>query len=117
MVRQDQRSEDRVSYSLRFTVAVHSGRDESLVGKFVDCEAVDFSKHGMQLSSAQGLGTGTQLVITLGVGKPTVTYRLLGEVRWSRKSDGKYYMGIQLVEEDGFDLAPWIVNFNRALTS
>lgn len=112
----EQRGEDRVSYSLRFTVEVRSCKDESLVGTFLECDAVDFSAHGMQLSTSSSLGSGSQLIITVGVGKPTVSYRLLGEVRWSRRHDGKAFMGVQLKEEDGFDLAPWITNFTEMST-
>ncbi len=108
----EQRSEDRVSYNVHFAVQVLSSRDESLVGSMFECDAVDFSPHGMQITSGSPLSSGSRAAITITLSEPAESYRLLGEVRWSRQNDGKAFMGVQLLEEAGFDLAPWVTNFN-----
>lgn len=88
-----------------------------MVGVSIACEALDFSGHGLQLRTDQGLTTQTLLNITIGIGNPFAMFLLRGEVRWVRPGEDEYYMGILFKEESGTDLEAWISQFESLIVS
>ena len=109
----EQRREARVDYNIRFFVHVHeSDTDLDMVGQSLQCEAVDFSAHGMQFSTNRELSVKTLLNITIGVGEPFSMFLLRGEVRWVRQSGDVFNMGILLQPAEETDLQRWVDNFD-----
>lgn len=110
----DKRSELRVPHNVRFFVHVHEcDSDPDMVGVSIACEAVDFSRHGLQLHSDDRLETGTVLNITIGIGEPFAMYLLRGEIRWARDlGNDTHAMGIMLKDQDGTDFAAWEASFD-----
>ena len=90
----EQRKEARIDYNVRFFVHVHESEDEpDMVGMSLECEAIDFSAHGVQFSTNSVLTAGTLVNVTIGIGEPFAMYTLRGEVRWVRPKDEAVYMG------------------------
>jgi len=115
----EHRSEPRIELQVRFFFEVFECReDPDLVGTSIECEAVDFSSHGLQLRTGQEVPTETYLNITIGVGEPFAMYLLRGEVRWVRSpSDDVYLMGVRIREAEGTDIEKWIDQFDRTFNS
>ena len=114
----EKRREARVDANVRFFVQVHeSEKEPDMVGQSLECEAVDFSAHGMQFSTNAELSASTTLNITIGIGEPFAMYLLRGEVRWVRQKDDTYYMGILLVDSEDTDLDNWLDSFDAQFNS
>jgi hypothetical protein len=110
----DKRSEARVAREIRFTVDVHECQeDPDMVGVRVACAAVDFSPHGLQFRTGEGLVPGSLLKITIGIGEPAITYLLRGEIRWIRNIDGDHAMGVLLHEAQETDFTKWRSAFDE----
>lgn len=110
---EDQRSESRISYHIRFFVHVHQcEEDPDLVGASMACEAVDFSPHGVQLRTDQPLSPGSLINITIGIGDAFAMYLLRGEVRWVRESGGEHRMGVLLQDVENTDYHSWVNGFS-----
>ena len=108
----EQRREARIDFNIRFFVHVHeSETDLDLVGQSLQCEAIDFSAHGMQFKTNCELSPKTMLNITIGIGEPFSMYLLRGEVRWVRSSGDDFNMGILLQPAEETDLERWVDNF------
>jgi len=111
----EQRSEERIEHNFRFFVHVHESKSEpDMVGMSLECEAIDFSAHGMQFSTNSELTAGTLLNLTIGIGEPFAMYLLRGEVRWARQKDDVYYMGVLLKPAEDTDLQKWNDAFGSA---
>ena len=109
----EQRSEQRVDVDVRFFVHVHeSEQDPDMVGQSLQCEAIDFSAHGIQFSTNAELSTSTRLNITIGIGEPFAMYLLRGEVRWVRQKEDTYLMGVLLIAAQDTDLQSWLEVFD-----
>jgi hypothetical protein len=67
-----------------------------LIGTSVECEAIDFSIHGMPLKTAQLLPASTRLNITIGIGEPFSMHTLQGQIRWARMVQDHICMGVLL---------------------
>jgi hypothetical protein len=116
-VEQEQRVEERVDVNVRFFVNVHeSALEPEMMGQSLECEAIDFSAHGMQFSTNRELSSGALLNITIGVGEPFAMYALRGEVRWVRSKDNVYYMGVLLKHAEDMDLEKWVGNFGEQIS-
>lgn len=110
----EQRKEARIDYNVRFFVHVHESEAEpEMVGMSLECEAIDFSAHGLQFSTNSELSAGTMVNINIGVGESFAMYTLRGEVRWVRPKEEAVYMGILLVPTDDTDLDRWLENFEQ----
>ncbi|MBO6555912.1 MAG: PilZ domain-containing protein [Pseudomonadales bacterium] len=110
----EQRKETRIDYNIRFFVHVHESKDEpEMVGLSLECEAIDFSAHGVQFSTNSVLTAGTLVNVTIGIGEPFAMYMLRGEVRWVRPKDEAVYMGILLTPAENTDLDRWLANFDE----
>ena len=108
----DQRREERVENNVRFFVHVYASEtDPDMVGMSLECEAIDFSAHGMQFSTNADLSAGTLLNITIGIEEPFAMCLLRGEARWTRPKDDVYLMGVLLLETDDTDLSAWLKGF------
>lgn len=108
----EQRSEERVGFDVKFFVHVHESEDApDMVGMSLQCEAVDFSAHGMQFSTNAELSAQTLLNVTIGIGEPFAMYLLRGEVRWTRPREDIFFMGVLLLDEEETDLQRWVENF------
>ena len=111
---QEKRSESRVEHAIKFFVHVHASEIEpDMVGMSLQCEAVDFSAHGLQFSTQTELTPKTSVNITIGIGEPFAMYLLRGDVRWVRQEDDIYYMGVLLLPEKSTDLDRWLENFHN----
>ena len=111
---QEQRAEGRVEHAIKFFVHVHESENEpDMVGMSLQCEAIDFSAHGLQFSTNSQLTPKTSLNITIGIGEPFAMYLLRGEVRWVRKEGDAYHMGVLLLPEKSTDLDRWLENFHN----
>ena len=109
----DKRSEARIEHNVRFFVHVHESKKEpDMVGMSLECEAIDFSAHGMQFSTNADLSPGALINVTIGVGDPFAMYLLRGEVRWARDSEGDHLIGVLLQYTPDTDLDEWIANFD-----
>lgn len=109
----EQRTEARVGFDVRFFVHVHESEDEpDMVGLSLECEAIDFSTHGMQFSTNSLLSPGAQINVSIGVGEPFSMYLLRAQVRWVRPKNDEYYMGVLLLAEEETDLEQWVENFS-----
>lgn len=110
----DKRSETRISHNIRFFVHVHEcDEDPEMVGVSVECEAVDFSRHGCQFSSESELPVGAGLNITIGIGDPFAMYLLRGEVRWVRGSGDDVFMGVMIHDAEHTDFEKWQNEFEN----
>jgi hypothetical protein len=108
----DNRAEPRVTHHHRFFVDIQACADNpELIGTTVECEAIDFSTRGMQFKTKQLLPVATVLGITIGIGKPSSTYTLQGQVRWARMVHGDICMGVLLVDSEETDYAKWESTF------
>ncbi|MFT4821952.1 MAG: hypothetical protein ACI96P_001685 [Candidatus Azotimanducaceae bacterium] len=108
----DNRAEPRVTHHIRFFVHVEAcDENPDLIGTSIECEAIDFSAHGMQFKTEQVLPTDTMLGITIGIGKPFSMYTLQGQIRWSRMIQEDICMGVLLVKSDDTDYAKWEATF------
>jgi hypothetical protein len=104
----DNRAEPRVTHHIRFFVHVQACDDNpELIGTSVECEAIDFSTCGMQFKTEHLLPAATLLNITIGIGNPSSTYTLQGQVRWARVVHGDICMGVLLVNNEETDYAKW----------
>lgn len=114
----EQRREPRIPHNIRFFVHV-SECDENpdLVGVSVACSAVDFSKRGLQFSTAEPLPVGTVMSITIGIGDPFAMYLLGGIIRWVRAGGDEQYMGVMLTEGEQFDTDKWSDDFDSIFSS
>jgi hypothetical protein len=117
----DKRGEPRVAHQIKFFVHVHEcNEDPDMVGVSVECEAIDFSTHGVQFKTNGQLIPYSMVKITIGVGDPFAMYELLGEIRWVRPFEDDFLMGILLVEdsESGLktDYETWGIAFNATFS-
>lgn len=113
----EHRAETRMDFNVRFFVHVHESKNEpDMVGLSLECEAIDFSAHGMQFSTNSVLSTGSLVNVSIGIGEPFSMYVLRAQVRWLRPKDGAYYMGVMLLAEDGTDLEQWVENFSTLVS-
>ena len=111
----EQRSENRIEQSFRFFVHVHESEAEpDMVGMSLQCEAIDFSAHGMQFSTNSELSPGSLVNLTIGIGEPFALYLLRGEVRWTRQKDGIYRMGVLIKPAEDTDYQKWTDAFGSA---
>jgi len=109
----DKRGEPRVAHQIKFFVHVHEcDEDPDMVGVSVECEAIDFSTHGMQFKTNGELIPGSLVKITIGIGDPFSMYELLGEIRWVRPNEDIFSMGVLLHEESSTDYDKWGIAFN-----
>ncbi len=109
----EQRSEARVPHNIRFFIHVSECPvNPDMVGVSIACEAIDFSKRGMQFRTDESLPPGSLLNITIGVGEPFAMYLLGGEVRWVRAAGDEVYMGVLLTEGERFDTDRWDSDFD-----
>jgi len=108
----EQRTEARVDFNARFFVHVHESEAEpDMVGLSLECEAIDFSAHGMQFSTNSVLSPGALVNVSIGIGEPFSMYLLRAQVRWLRPKDDAYCMGVMLLAEDETDLEQWVERF------
>jgi hypothetical protein len=108
----EQRGEERIDHNVRFFVNVFESKEEpDMAGMALECEAVDFSAHGMQLSTNAIISAGALVNITIGIGEPFAMYQLRGEIRWVRPKDDLCFMGILMLETEDTDLERWLANF------
>jgi hypothetical protein len=108
----EKRNEPRINHNIRFFVHVQAcDENPDLIGTSVECEAIDFSIHGMQFKTEQLLPTSTLLNITIGIGKPFSMHTLQGQIRWARIVQGDICMGVMLMDIAGTDYAKWEVTF------
>jgi len=109
----NQRSENRLEESFRFFVHVHeSAAQPHMVGMSLQCEAIDFSAHGMQFSTYSELNPGSLVNLTIAIGEPVALYLLRGEVRWTRQVDANYRMGVMMNPAEDTDYQQWIEAFS-----
>jgi hypothetical protein len=115
----EHRSEPRVEHQVRFFFEVYEcPEDLDLVGTSIECEAIDFSSHGIQLQTDQKVPANTMLNITIGVGDPFAMYLLRGEVRWVRTpTEDICLMGVLMREAEGTDLEKWADQFDQTFNS
>ena len=115
----EHRSEPRTEHQGRLFFDVYECQeDPDLVGSSIECEAIDFSAHGLQLQTDQKVPSETMLNITISLGDPFAMYLLRGEVRWVRSAEvDVYLMGILIREAQGTDLNKWIDQFERTFNS
>ena len=110
----EQRAEERVDISLRFFVQVHeSEEDPDMVGLSLECEAIDFSAHGMQFSTNSELSIGALVNVTVGVADPFAMYMLRDQARWVRNKDDVYFMGVLINQDEDTDIVRWLDNFEE----
>ena len=111
----EKRSEARIEHNIRFFVHVHAAdREPDMIGMSLQCDAIDFSAHGMQFSTNAELSAGALINITIGIGEPFAMYLLRGEVRWMRQGeDDLYLMGVLLQYTEDTDLDKWIADFEE----
>lgn len=113
----EHRAESRVDFNVRFFVHVHESKAEpDMAGLSLECEAIDFSAHGMQFSTNSVLSNGALVNVSVGVGDPFSMYVLRAQVRWLRPKGDEYYMGVMLLAEDGTDLEQWVANLSTLVT-
>jgi hypothetical protein len=114
----ENRREPRIEHKIKFFVHVHECKDNpELVGVSIECEALDFSSHGLQLRTDHILTPQTLLNITIGIGNPFAMFLLRGEVRWVRPGEDEHYMGVLFQEEDSTDLDAWVSQFESLITN
>jgi len=107
------RVEPRVAHQSKFFVHVHEcSQAPEMVGVSVECEAIDFSTRGMQFKTNDQLMPRSLVKITIGIGDPTATYELLGEIRWVRSGECDFSVGVLLHEASNSDYAKWATAFN-----
>ncbi len=110
----EHRSEARVDFNVRFFVAIHkSWNAPEMVGVSLECEAVDFSAHGMHFVTNIELSPATLVDITIGVGEPFAMYLLRAEIRWVREANDTFHVGVLLLDEEDRDLTRWQDNFEQ----
>ncbi len=108
----NQRSENRREQNFRFVVHVHeSTAQPRMVGMSLQCEAIDFSAHGMQFSSHSELNPGSLVNLTIAIGEPVALYLLRGEVRWTRQVGASYRMGVMIKPAEDTDYQQWTEAF------
>ena len=108
----NQRGENRVEQSFRFVAHVHeSAAQPHLAGMSLQCEAIDFSAHGMQFSTHSELNPGSMVDLTIAIGEPVAQYLLRGEVRWTRQVGASYRMGVMIKPAEDTDYQQWTEAF------
>jgi hypothetical protein len=115
----EHRSEARVEHQIRLFFEVYECLgDPDLIGRSIECEAIDFSIHGLQIQTDQQVPTDAMLNITIGVGDPFAMYLLRAEVRWVKSTDDEMFlMGIRIREAQGTDLDKWVDHFEATFNS
>ena len=97
---------------MEFVAHIHECDDDpDLVGKSIAIETTDFSGHGLHVLTDIALVTGTLLHIKISIGDPVSSFRLSGEIRWTKIIDNHCHMGIQFAEDEGTDLDAWVADF------
>ena len=115
----DKRSEPRIERQVKFFFEVYKCQeDPDLVGTSIECEAIDFSTHGLQLRTNQEVPAATLLSITIGVGDPFAMYLLRGEVRWTKTlAEEVILMGVRISDAEGTDFERWLDQFDDTFNS
>ena len=109
----EKRSETRIERRVGVFVHVNSCiENPDLVGVSIQCEATDFSPHGLRYSSELSLSPGSLVYITLSIEHPYSTYLLFCEVIWEFEYDGKLTMGLKFLEGELSDLKRWVEAFD-----
>ncbi|MEW6764506.1 MAG: PilZ domain-containing protein [Pseudomonadota bacterium] len=67
------------------------------------CKARDISPRGLQVLISEPLADGVRVELWIKLDDQPGTFLLRGNVRWSRRLDGEYVLGIAL-DEDQHDL-------------
>ena len=110
----DKRAEPRISHQVRFFVHIKEcNEDGELVGLSLECDAIDFSKRGMQFSADIELYPRNVLGITIGIGEPFSMYELAGSVRWTLAEKGRYCFGVLLDDRPNTDYEKWELAFSQ----
>ena len=115
---EDKRGEPRIPHDIRFFVHVHECKeDPDMVGVSIACEAIDFSKRGLQLKTDTKLIPHSLLNVTIGLGDPFAMYLLRGEVRWVRGDAPEVFIGVLLEDVEGTDYEKWESDFQGILNT
>ena len=106
----NKRRESRLEGSV---VHIHECHDDpDLVGEFIACEVIDYSCHGMRLSTRHALVPNTLLYFTINFGDDDSSYRLGGEILWTEIIDNDCHLGVLFSGESSSDLDAWITSVN-----
>lgn len=109
----DKRKENRVLQHIEFYVFVDECKENlDLVGESFDCEALDVSTHGLKILCEEALYEKNILNITIGAGESFSLYMLKGEVRWRKKMENDFQIGVQLIEDEMTDFDRWLEDFD-----
>ncbi len=109
----ENRTEPRVSHHVKFFVHVHEcPENPDIEGLSVECDAIDFSTHGMQFTTDTALIPGSILNVTIGIGQPFAMYQLKCEIRWVRGGAEEYFMGVLMREDPKSDFERWKSEFD-----
>lgn len=115
---EDKRKEDRTLQQIEFYVFVDEcNENQELVGEAFDCKASDVSAHGLKILCEEALYENNILNITIGAGESFSLYMLKGEVRWTKKADTGFQVGVQLVADEMTDYDRWIEDFESIFSS
>lgn len=86
-------------------VSAEPGTDKQ--PEIVRCEAVDISANGLQVIVDQQLTEGAIHTLVVEIYRSEELYRLTSEVKWVRKSEQGYLVGLLLFDSDGTEIIDW----------
>ena len=109
----EKRSEARIEQDADIFVHVQSCEEKpELVGVSIQCEAKDFSRHGLKHKTELALSPESLVYITLNIENPFSSFLLLAEVRWEFEEGGKLTSGLKFLEGKDSELNRWVEEFD-----
>lgn len=116
---QENRLHPRLEEENRVAVTVvHAQNAPELENQTFFCPTEDISASGLKLSVPTQIPSGSSVELRVALLKPLRSFLLLGDVRWSRKTPGRFpfAVGIRFKNFEGPSRALWQDAVNRKLT-
>ena len=106
----ERRGEARIYRSGEIFVEVASAEPgEQALPEIIRCEVLDLSATGAQLLADEDMLKGAILTLVVDLDEYEDTFRLAGEVRWSRSCRDGYLVGFEFLDSEQTGIDDWKV--------
>lgn len=104
------REQRKLVDNLKFTAQINGREEDSdRAAVSISCEVADLSGRGLHVMTDATDVPSTPVDITIRIGDSISSYALRGEIRWTRISDERCHIGIELEDNAGLDA--WTADF------
>lgn len=104
------RLEPRIENDVNINLTVHQCDDAAQIGRIISGRTLDIGLHGMRITISELIPEGARLMVEARKDEDSAkVYQLVGESRWSVELEDGFLIGVQLEEDEGFEV--WQADF------